>query len=673
MEVNLSTAKPQVLLAKERLSALLSASNSEKDQDHRNRYKMASYLWSPDAKSLLFDTSGRLWLFNLKAGAGVEIGFTGAGSGDDPKFSPDGKFISYLKNHNLFVIRPEDPRIPTIQLTRSKDEFVLNGEVDWAYQEELSVRSNYFWAPDSKKIAYLQVDEDKVPQYPILDWIPAHASGDIQRYPLPGDPNPKVRVGIVGTNGSKTIWANVPISAGNDYIPAFGWMNARTLWIEVLTRDHKHRNIYFADAETGSAKLALEESAEKFFDEGYDIFPLDHQLLLTSWRDGHTHVYSYSFDPKNPLSSALTLEKQVTTGDYEVKGIKAVDESRQMIYYSSNEGDPLQQHLWQIQFDGTHKKQISTGEGWHEADFSPTGHYFVDTYSSRLTPPRVSICKSEQSCNTFWDSSSLASYKFKAPEILEIPAEDGTKLYASLLLPESSATASVPLIVNPYGGPHSQTVKNQWGSTGFFFDQLLAQHGYAVLHLDNRGMGGRGRDFAYAAYHNFGPVQFQDQMKGVDTVLARYPQLDKKRLGWWGWSWGGTFTLYALSHSDRFAAGVSVAPVTDWHKYDSIYTERYMSRPADFPEGYKDFSVATTAKGLKGRLLLVHGTGDDNVHLGNSIGYIQNLIDANIPFDLQLYPRKTHSIAGKESRTHLYERILWHFDHYLMHPETESK
>ena len=178
----------------------------------------------------------------------------------------------------------------------------------------------------------------------------------------------------------------------------------------------------------------------------------------------------------------------------------------------------------------------------------------------------------------------------------------------------------------------------------------------------------RGRDFAQAAYHNFGPVQFEDQLTVIDAALARYPQLDSKRLGWWGWSWGGTFTLYALSHSDRFRAGVSVAPVTDWRNYDSVYTERYMSLPSDFPEGYKDFSVVNSAAKLHGRLLLVHGTGDDNVHMQNSIQYIQKLIEAQVPYDLQLYPRKTHSIAGRDVRTHLYTRILAQFEQYLKPP-----
>jgi dipeptidyl-peptidase-4 len=223
------------------------------------------------------------------------------------------------------------------------------------------------------------------------------------------------------------------------------------------------------------------------------------------------------------------------------------------------------------------------------------------------------------------------------------------------------------LIVNPYGGPGPQEVADRWGD-GLLFDELLAQHGFAVLHADNRGTGMRGRDFAQAAYHNFGPLQLEDQLTVLDAVLAQYPQLDPKRLGWWGWSWGGSLTLYAMSHSDRFRAGVAVAPVTDWRNYDSIYTERYMSLPSEFPTGYHDFSVVNSAANLKGRLLLVHGTGDDNVHIENSVQFIQQLIEAGLPYDLQIYPRKTHSIAGPDVRTHLFNRVLAHFEEYLKPP-----
>ena len=418
---------------------------------------------------------------------------------------------------------------------------------------------------------------------------------------------------------------------------------------------------------TGIAHSVLEISDEKFLNENFDVYVAHGCIVLTDWTDGHNHLYLYKYNEGKTDSTSAALEKQLTKGDFEVGEVYRVDPERKEIEYASNEGSALDQQVWQVTFDGE-RKQLTTGAGNHDANFAPTGSSFTDKYSSRMEPPVLELCAVGTKCTAFWASHSIDAYGLHGPEQLEVKAHDGTTLYGTLLLPENmSAAASVPLIVNPYGGPAVQTVLNRW-SDGLLFDELLAQHGFAVLHADNRGMGGRGREFAQAAYHNLGPVQLEDQLTVVDAVLAKYPQLDAKRLGWWGWSWGGTFTLYSLTHSDRFRAGVAVAPVTDWRNYDSIYTERYMSRPSDFPEGYKDFSVVNSAGNLKGRILLVHGTGDDNVHIENTVQFVQKLIEAQIPYDLQIYPRKTHSISGPDVRTHLFTRILAQFEQYLKPP-----
>jgi dipeptidyl-peptidase-4 len=508
------------------------------------------------------------------------------------------------------------------------------------------------------------MDEAQVPEYPITDWIPTHAAVEQQRYPQPGDPNPDVRVGIVSAAGGKTVWIKLPIRGGQDYIPRFGWVDKKTVWVETLTRDHKHRSLYFADAASGKSRSVLEITDQKFIDDSYEVSVGLGSIVLTNWTDGHSHLYLYSYDQANPTGADAKLERQLTKGEFEVGSKPIVDEAAKVIRYVSNEGNPLEQQLWQVDFAGE-KKQLTTEAGFHDANIAPTGGAFVDRVSTRMDPPKVSLCQADGKCRVFWTTKAVEPYRLSAPEQLEVKAKDGTTLYATLLLPTGvTNAASVPLIVNPYGGPGPETVANRWGD-GLLFDELLAEHGFAVLHADNRGSGARGRDFAQVAYHNFGPVQLEDQLTVVDAALTKYSQLDSKRLGWWGWSWGGTFTLYALTHSDRFRAGVAVAPVTDWHNYDSIYTERYMSEPAEFASGYKDFSVVNSAAKLKGRLLLVHGTSDDNVHMENSIQFIQQLIEAQIPYDLQLYPRKTHSIAGPDVRVHLYTRILAQFEQYL--------
>ena len=662
------TGNTHVLVDHARMQALNPPLTSERDVDNRARYKQASYSWVPDSKHLLFDSNGQLWFFDLATKTGLQLASTGAGSGDDPKFSPDGNYLSYIRGHNLYVNKLKDNNPPS-RLTDSQADTLLDGEVDWVYEEELDVRSNYFWSPDSRRIAYLQMNETPVPEYPIEDWIPTHATVDRQRYPQPGDPNPVVRVGVVGANGGRTKWINLPIDNGSDYIPRFGWLNAKTLWIETLKRDHKSMTLYFVDLSMDELKPVLTRSDDKFLDDSYDLTFFASNFLLTSWRDGHNHIYLYSFDGANPLATEAGLVKQLTGGNYEVGDILGVNEVAHTVYYLSNEGDPRQQQLWVIGLDGQGKRRVSRNGEWHEPIFSPNTNFFADTISSTTTPPVVDLCRHDSDCQTIWKAPALDT-ALTPPLPVEWKAADGaTTLYGQLLLPAGKTeTASVPLIVNPYGGPHAQMVTGKWSPEDRLFDQVLVERGFAVLHVDNRGMGGRGRDFAQAAYHDFGPVQLGDQIAALDQTLRAYPQLDPKRLGWWGWSWGGTFTLYAMTHSDRFRAGVAGAPVTDWQNYDSIYTERYLGTPAPNEDIYRDDSVLNSAPNLKGRLLLMQGTGDDNVHMENSIQFIQRLIDADLPYDLQLYPRKTHDVGGAEASAHLYGRILEHFERYLMTP-----
>jgi dipeptidyl-peptidase 4 len=660
-----ATGKTEVLVDHDKMKTLNPPVTSEHDLNNRARYKESSYSWVPDSKHLLFDADGQLWFYDLGTRTGLQIASTGAGSGDDPKFSPDGAYLSYVRDHNLYTHKLRDSST-AYRLSDSQSGNVLDGEVDWVYEEELGVRSNYFWSPDSRRVAYLQMNESAVPEYPIEDWIPVHATVERERYPQPGDANPAVRLGVVGATGGRTKWINLPIESGSDYVPRFGWLDPKTLWVETLTRDHKKLLLYFIDLSSDQSKLVLTRTDDKFLDESYDLTFFGSNFLLTSWRDGHNHLYLYAFDAANPLSTEASLVKQLTGGNWEVADIGGIDPVAHRVFYLSNEGDPRQQQIWVVGLNGEDKRKVSREGEWHEPVFSPNTKFFADVISSTLTLPVVDLCRHQSECKTIWTAPPLDT-ALTPPQALELKAADGvTTLYGQLALPaDKTAAASVPLILNPYGGPHAQEVTGKWSARQRLFDQVLVQSGFAVLRVDNRGMGGRGRDFAQAAYHNFGPVQLGDQMAALDQTLRAYPQLDSARLGWWGWSWGGTFTLYALTHSDRFRAGVAVAPVTDWQDYDSIYTERYLGLPSANADVYRDDSVVNAAANLKGRLLLIQGTGDDNVHFENSIQFIQQLIDADLPYDLQLYPRKTHGIDGAEATTHLYGRGLSHFQVYL--------
>ncbi len=671
MEIEPPATKPQVLLPGSKIASLLSAPIPERDRDHRGRYGEPDYIWSPDSHHVLFDTNGELWLFDLSNGTGVQIGNTGMASGDDPKFSPSGQYVSFLRNHNLYVL-PSDGSHPATALTASHDPNVLDGEVDWVYLEELDTRSNYFWSPDSKQLAFLQMNETKVPEYPLTDWIPVHADVHEQRYPQPGDPNPAVRVGIVNAAGGSTRWLRIPMQEGDDYIPRFGWVNSRVVWVETLSRNQQHLDLWFADSRTGQIALVLAQTEPKYFNTTYDVrFVGDNQFLILSWRDGHTHMYRYTFNANDPLGGQAQLSDQLESGNYEVEAIAGVDPTAQTVWYLSNQDHPRQEQIWAVQLDSSNRHQISQVPGVHHPEFAPQGGHYIDTYSAMMDPPTVAACEASGDCTPFWQSTPLRGHKLIAPVLLTLTAADSeTNLYGTLLLPPGKTEdRSVPLIVNPYGGPDVGEARDGWGGKNFFFDQLLAEHGFAVLHVDNRGMGGRGRAFEQVCWHNFGPPEFADQMASIDQVLRKYPQLDPHRLGWWGWSWGGSFTLFALSHSDSFLAGVSVAPVTDWRDYDSIYTERYMGLPTEDADNYTADSDVTSAAHLHGRILIMHGTGDDNVHIENTIQYVEQLIDARIPYDLNLFPRKTHSIAGPNDRTILFRKLLDHFERYLMNPQ----
>jgi dipeptidyl-peptidase-4 len=391
------------------------------------------------------------------------------------------------------------------------------------------------------------------------------------------------------------------------------------------------------------------------------------RFLWPSWRDGHTHLYLYSFDKANPLGGDAKLLNQVTKGDFEVSSVEGIDDASGTVYAGANAGDARDHHLCSVKLDGSQFRILTQGQpGTHMPHLSPDTGNFVDSFSALMTPPQMAFCRTGGTCSTFWKSKSVDAYHLVPPQFVDFTAEDGTMLHGLLFLPPSNAGKKIPLLNNPYGGPGGQSVRNAWTGQGMLFNQILMRDGIAVLVVDNRGMGARGKKFAAALMHNFGEVELKDQLAAIDQALQKFPQLDGSRLGWWGWSYGGFMTLNAMTHSDRFVAGVSVAPVTDWHDYDSIYTERYEGLVPDNEAGYKKSSPVNFADRLHGHLLEVHGTSDDNVHMQNTMQMINSFINAGKQFDLQLYPRKTHGIAGQQARVHLYTRIRDHFRRELL-------
>ena len=675
--VDAATGEKKVLISAAKLASLAPDANRVKDERERERltrYHVAAYLWAPDSRHLIFDSQGQLWLFDLATSTAVQFTSAPDPSGD-PKFSPDGSHVSYVRKHNLFV-RPASGEGEK-QLTKDTGENLFNGDIDWVYAEELAVRSNYFWSPDSRQIVFLHMDETKVPNYPLVNLIPTHPTVDNEQYPKVGDANPAVKLGVVDADRDKVRWISLTSDSANHdsqtndgeaYIPRFGWVREGVIWAEVLNRNQDKMDLYFVDAKSGKSRIVLTENTPgawiDFDHVEVRFLNSSGEFLWPSWRDGNMHLYLYSFDKHNPLAAEAKLERQLTQGDFEVLGIDGVDEAAGTVFFSANKDDPRQRHIFSVKLDGTAAQQLTHDEGIYSAQFSEDGKHYEQTFKGPLAAPRMSLCAVGGSCAPVWAArDEVAAYGLRAPKFLEFKAEDGTTLYGRLLLPpDAAASGKIPLIVHIYGGPAGQTVLKEPADP---FDEILARRGFAIFSVDNRGTPGRDRKFQTAIRHEFGAIELKDQLTALDQLFAQYPQLDKDRMAIWGWSNGGSMTLYAMTHSDWFRAGVAVAPVTDQVNYDTIYTERYMGQLKDDATGYAQSDVTKTAANLHGALLLVHGTGDDNVHFQNSVQMIDALIRAGVQFRLMIYPNKTHGISGSDARDHLFHMIEDHFEREL--------
>jgi dipeptidyl-peptidase-4 len=667
--VDAATGEKKVLVSSEKLAALVPDVNrmkNERERERVTRYHVAAYVWAPDSKHMLFDSRGQLWMFDLASQTAVQ--FTSASdSSGDPKFSPDAKSVAYVRKHNLFVhsVKGEGER----QLTRDTGDDLLNGDIDWVYAEELGVRSNYFWSPDSRQIVFLHMDETKVPTYPISDLLPTHATVDQQKYPQVGDPNPVVKVGVVDAGGGKIRWISLP-GEEDSYVPRFGWVKEGVAWAALVNRNQDKMDLFFIDAKSGKSRVVFTETTPgSWIDFEHIEIPFlknSGGFIWPSWRDGNMHLYLYSFNKQDPMASEAKLERELEKGDYEVLGISGVDEASGTVFFQANKDDPRQTQVYSVQLDGSGFRALTSEEGMHFAKFSENGKHYTYTYSGPQAAPRTFLCSSASAgeCKLIWQAQDdIHEYGLRAPKYLRFKADDGTTLYGRLLLPpEPPASGKIPVIVHIYGGPAGQMVLK---GTPDPFDEILARKGFAIFAVDNRGTPGRDRKFQTAVRHEFGAVELKDQLTALDQLMAEYPQLDNSRVAIWGWSNGGSMTLYAMTHSDRFRAGVAVAPVTNARNYDSIYMERYYGLPKDDKEGYDESDVSTAADKLHGALLLVHGTGDDNVHFSNSVQMVNALIKAGKQFEFMVYPNKTHGIAGQDARVHLFTMIEEHFEREL--------
>jgi dipeptidyl-peptidase-4 len=623
------------------------------------KFKLSSYEWSPKSDSIILQSETDLWLFDVKSGKKKQL----TKDGDEEEcvaFSPAGDRIGFVKKNNLYTVNIDNGKIQ--QLTKDGSDKILNGKLDWVYEEELSIRGTnrgYEWSPDGKKIFYVRLDENKVQQYPIIDYSTVPVSTTWQLYPKAGSPNPTPSVHIIAIDDNKN-WIS-KLNSDAEYIgPRFTWTpDSKSVSYLTLNRPQTELKVHLWNPEQQDRELFTEK--DPYWIDSIDpprFLKNGKQFLWFSQRDGWLHLYLYDNDGK--------LVNQITHGDWMVEQLAEnetfADEQHGWIYFASTEKDPRERHIYRIHFDGSGFERLTKNAGTHNPKLSPDGNFLIDTFSSAQQPPLVQLLNADGSEITKVDQpkSQLLEYSLARPEWIELKANDGTKLYSVLWKPpDFDAAKKYPVIIYVYGGPWGQEVRNQWSG---LLTHLFTENGFLVWTLDNRGTPGRGHAFQTSAiYKRSGEIELQDQLTGVD-YLKSLSYVDPARIGIWGWSYGGYFTLYAVTHSNAFKCAVAGAPVTDWKFYDTIYTERTMKTPEVNPEGYKKSSVLESAANLQTNLLIIHGLADDNVHPQNTINFINALIKARKPYQLHLQPGQKHGFRADEALIYVNQRILDFFN-----------
>jgi dipeptidyl-peptidase-4 len=574
------------------------------------------------------------------------------------------------------------------RLTQTGSDTLLNGKLDWVYEEELTARNgqSFAWSPDSKAIAYLQLDQTRVPTFPIVDFLPVRNEVQWQHYPKAGAPNSVVRLGVVGLDKDGRPGPERLISFTPDdvyVLPQLAWTpDSRNVAFQHMNRAQSELELRLAPVPAspaeplGTPRTLLTERSKAWVNSfGAPRFLKDgRRFLWLSERDGFAHLY---------LCDVAGPCRAVTQGPWMVDGRVSftgsgpgfvLDERSGFVYFTATEKDPRERHLYRIRLDGTGRTRLTREDGSHRTVVSPDGRFYADTWSDVQTPPRAWVASQDATRRYELEANAspeILKYERGSLEWVELKAADGTTLYGSLLKPAAFDPARrYPVIVSVYGGPHAQTVTNTWEHVSPR-DSLLASRGFLVWKLDNRGMAARGTAFEFPVHRDMGRIELQDQLVGV-AYLKSLPFVDPGRIGITGWSYGGYMTLYALTNAPLvFKSGVAGAPVTDWKHYDSIYTERYMGTPDNNPKGYETSSPLQKAGALEADLLLIHGSSDDNVHLANTMAFVAALVKAGKPYALQVHPRQLHGFRPKEDRIARDRALVAHFERTLR-PESDK-
>ena len=625
----------------------------------------------PDAvdsigKRVVYILAGDLFMVDLEDSKVKRLTQTPAEE-ESVTFSPDNRWISFIRENDLYVIDVSTGAEK--QLTTGSSDTLLNGKLSWVYWEEVFDHTDvpYTWSPDSSAIAYLQTDDSPVPISTFVNFKPATQEVVRQRYPKAGQPNPKVRLGIVTVLSAKTNWMDC---GEYEYLVRFNWLpDSSAIAVQTMNRQQSELKLLIADKKTGASKMILEEKQPAWININDTLYFLkkNSQFIWMSERDGYQHLYLYQLDG--------TLIRQLTKGEFMVLasdgrltsgngGLVGVDEKRGIVYFTSNRETLKDYHLYRVGLDGKGLQRISSGKGVHVVEFSPGMKYYLDTYSNSSHPDEFSLYKANgKKLKTITPSAKelLAPWQLEPPEFHFFKADDGLELPIMMFKPfryDAAKTKSYPALIYIYGGPGAQQVRDQWSTRRALFFNLLNREGFFHFVVEVRAGLAKNKAFETSVYkHAYGMQNVKDILAAVKWI-KQIPAVDPGRIGIWGGSGGGCTTLYTMTHSDVFKAGISLFPVSDWHYYDSIYTERYQSTPQDNPEGYRDTSCELFAHQLKGRLLIVHGTYDDNVHPQNTYAFIDQLIKYNIQFELMIYPWRKHGIGDYPGQIHMYTLML---------------
>ncbi len=566
--------------------------------------------------------------------------------------------VAFVRNNNVFVYDVFGEK--ETQLTANgKTNEIINGSTDWVNEEEFGFAKGFFWNSEGTHIAYYTFDETEVKEYNMQEWKNKLYPTDYKfKYPKAGETNSKVSLSIYEVASANTVKVKLNLPA-DGYIPRVMWTNnPQILSVRTLNRLQNELNLFHVNASNGAATLVLSEKNNNYVEINDELKYLNDgkTFVWASEAGGYNQLFRYDFTGK--------LISTITPLTVEMEKVNGIDEAKKLVYFTGiPRGKFQERQIYVVGFDGKNLKQISKGAGWHAIDMSPSTAYYIDSYADINTPATITVNNNQGAVIKTLETNErlkgvLAEYKLQKAEFFTFKTTDGVSLTGWMIKPEGfDPTKKYPVLQHFYGGPGHQEAVDNYESRNYLWYQMLAKKGYIVVCVDNRGVPGFGNEFKKATYANLGKLELQDQIE-VAKYLGKQTYVDKDRIGVWGWSFGGYLTSLCLTKgAEYFKLGIAVAPVTNWRFYDSIYTERFLKTPQDNATGYDENSPINYARMLKGKFLLIHGTGDDNVHVQNTIAFSDALIKANKQFDLMIYPDRNHGIYGGPTRLHLYRKM----------------